>query len=177
MARKKRQTYNDMVRMMEDIQKEASEEKNRMAGVLASELDYGTAMYLGDLSDAELRRVADLMFAYIGMFVNLAKLNMPKAQQAQPAEDASMAEGELRYNHGGSCWDVWDTETGERIGTLRNGMCVELLDGEDWKTVEVRMSVMDIWSLLEKSKRDMLSPADSYGMFDGLRVRFHKARA
>ena len=174
MARKKRQTYSDMVRTLADIQERAITEKDRMAGVLASELDHDTALRLGDLSESELRHVARFVFDHIGMFVNLAKLDMP--QRLQAAEDGPMAEGELRYDHAKNCWDIRDTDTDERIETLRNGMCVELLDDGDWKTVEVRMSVMDIWGMWEKSKKDLPTSNGICGMFDGLRVRVHKAK-
>ena len=108
MARKKRQTYSHMVRSMADIQKKIIGEKDRMAEVLASELDYDTALRLGDLSESELRRVARFMFDHIGMFVNLAKLDVPESKRSRDAEDSSVAEGELRYDHAKNCWDIRD---------------------------------------------------------------------
>lgn len=170
MARKKKKTYNDIMKMMETIQKKASEEKGRMAEVLVSELDYITALRLGDLSESELRRVARFMYDHIGVFVNLAKLDMTKAQQLQAA-DGPMAEGEVKYNYSENCWEILDTATGERIGTLRRGMRVELQApcGEDWVPVEAEVSVMDVWRLTEKNEGGR-----SIGIFGGLQVRFHK---
>jgi len=168
MARKKKQTYSDMVQMMEELQERVITEKDRMAGVLASELDHDTALLLGDLSDTELRRVASFVFAHIGLFVNLAKLDAPKSQQLQAAEDGSAVEGELKYNNAENCWEIWDMETNQVTGRLRDGMRLDLRYSADdtWTPVEIRMMLKDMWYMVEND-----SPR---GIFDGLRVRFHK---
>ena len=171
MARKKKQTYSDMVRSMADIQKKIISEKDRMAEVLASELDYDTALRLGDLSGSELRRVARFMFDHIGMFVNLAKLDVPESKRSRDAEDSSVAEGELRYDHAKNCWDIRDAETDERIETIHNGRCVEFRDsdGKGWESVKIRMTVSDMWYMMKDGSPVL--------MFDGLQVRIHTAKA
>ena len=62
MARKKQLTYNEMVNKMKVLQEDAIAAADRIAEVIGDELDYRTAAILGDLSTAELRRVARLMF-------------------------------------------------------------------------------------------------------------------
>ena len=171
MARKKKLRYSDMVRTMEDLQERAITEKDRIADVLASELDHDTALLLGDFSDAELRRVASLVFANLRPFVNLTKLDTTKAQQLQDAEDGSMVEGVLRCNRNESCCEVWDTETNQMVGRLRDGMSVELhtTGNEAWVPVKIGVCIMDIWCRVENGMPRAL--------FDGLRVRFRKAKA
>ena len=171
MARKKRQTYSDMVRSMADIQKKIISEKDRMAEVLASELDYDTALRLGDLSESELRRVARFMFDHIELFVNLAKLNVPESKRSQDAEDGSTVEGELRYDHAKNCWDIRDRETDQLVGKLRDGMCVDFrdADGKGWEPVKIRMTVSDMWYMMKNGSPVL--------MFDGLQVRIHTAKA
>lgn len=171
MARKKKQNYNEMIRTMEELQERVIIEKDRMAGVLASELDHDTALLLGDFSDAELRRVASLVFANLRLFVNLTKLDTTKAQQLQDAEDGSMVEGVLRCNRNESCCEVWDTETNQLVGRLHDGMCVDLdtTGNEAWVPVKIGVCIMDIWFRVENGMPRAL--------FDGLRVRFHKSKA
>lgn len=171
MARKKKQTYNKMVQMMEDLQKAVGEERDRLAGILASALDHDTALLLGDLSDAELRRTAALMLDHIGMFVNLVRLNRPESKRFQDAEDGPKVEGDVRYNQDENCFEVWDTEANQLVGRLHDGMCLELreIGGEAWVPVEIRLAILDTWFMVENG-----SPRK---IFDGLRVRFHKSKA
>lgn len=66
MARKKRQTYNEVVRSIAEMQALLVTQKRHMVEVLAGAMDDRTAAMLGDFNDAELRRVAALMFAHAG---------------------------------------------------------------------------------------------------------------
>lgn len=128
MARKKQQTYNEMVTEMGDMRQKIDAARDHIADVLASQMDYATARTLGDLTDRELRLVADLMFLHSRLFRDLA-LHGAKPQQLQDEEDGSMVEGELRHNIKEHCWEVWDA--GKKVGALRDGMCVELSNGTD----------------------------------------------
>lgn len=66
MARKKRQTYNEVVRSIAEMQALLVTQKRHMVEMLAGAMDDQTAAMLGDFNDAELRRVAALMFARAG---------------------------------------------------------------------------------------------------------------
>lgn len=170
MARKKQQTYNDMLRAVEEAQKNVISKRNHIADVIGEELDYTTAAILGDFSDATLRRVARLMFSHAKMFANLAGLDTSKMRQSQDAEDNPMVKGELRYNPGKSCWEVRDLETKQLIGKLRDGMHIDLLSGGNWVPAKVGVAVHDSWFL--NVDKDVPGSMDGFiGLFGGLYVR------
>lgn len=73
MARKKRQTYNEVVRSIAEMQALLVTQKRHMVEVLAGAMDDRTAAMLGDFNDAELRRVAALMFARAGEYAAQVK--------------------------------------------------------------------------------------------------------
>lgn len=177
MARKKQQTYNDMVRAMEEAQKKVISKRDHIADVIGDELDYITAAILGDLSDTELRRVARLMFSKARMFVNLAELNTLK-QQFQDAEGAAMVDGEIRYNRDKNCWEIWDTEANKQVGLLQDGMYVEFFNdfvsGGDWTPAKVHMGISDSWCFAVE-RNDPSNEAGIEFMLGGMRVRYHKA--
>lgn len=170
MARKKAQTYNDVVRTIVAMQQLLVARKRHMVEVLTDAMDDGTAAMLGDFTDAELRRLARLMFANAAMFVDMAELCEPKPQRSQEADDAPMVEGEVRSDCGKNCWDVWDTETAEKLGTLRDGMHVELLTREGWVPAQVYMCISPRWSFHAPSLPDGVE-----FMLTGDRVRLRKA--
>jgi len=172
MARKKPLTYNDVVRTIAEMQQLLGARKRHMVEVLADAMDDRTAAMLGDFSDAELHRLAHFMFANARLFVNLSKNNTLKLQQSQNAEDASMVDGEIRYNYDKNCWEIWDTETGKQIGTLQDGMQVDLFcdHDESWIPTKVGMYITDLWYFnVGKDVPDYLG-----NMIDGLRVRCHR---
>lgn len=70
MAKKRRETYNDILRVIEQAQRRKNEERQRMANVMASALLAGrAASVLGDYSDADLKGVMALMAADIDAYV------------------------------------------------------------------------------------------------------------
>ena len=73
MAKKKPQKYNDLVRMIAEMENRKAEEKDRMAKVMCSALDDGSASLLGELSDADLRRVTVLLLPHIKELVEQMK--------------------------------------------------------------------------------------------------------
>lgn len=172
MARKKQQTYNDMVRAVEEAQKNVISKRNHIAAVIGEELDYATAAILGDFSDAKLRCVARLMFSRAKMFANLVELNTPNARQFQDAEEDSPLEGELRYNPTKICWEIWDPEANQLIGQLRDGMCLDLLNGGNWVPAKVGVAITENWFV--DAGKDVPGTIDGFiGLFDGLYVRLH----
>lgn len=85
MARKKRQTYNEVVRSIAEMQALLVTQKRHMVEVLAGAMDDRTAAMLGDFNDAELRRVASLMFAHVGECVSQVKAEQRARQEiSQP---------------------------------------------------------------------------------------------
>ena len=73
MAKKKFQKYNDLVRMIAEMENRKAEEKERMAKVMCSALDDSSASLLGELSDADLRRVTVLLLPHIKELVEQMK--------------------------------------------------------------------------------------------------------
>ena len=73
MAKKKPQKYNDLVRMIAEMENRKAEEKDRMAKVMCSALDDESASLLGELSDADLRRVTVLLLPHIKELVDQIK--------------------------------------------------------------------------------------------------------
>lgn len=170
MARKKAQTYNDVVRNIAEMQQLLVALKRHIVEVMADEMDDMTTAMLGDFSDAKLRRLARLILASLAMFVALAELCAPNPQRSQEADDAPMVEGEVRSDYGGNCWGVWDVETDERLGTLRDGMHVEFLAREGWVPAQVYMCISPRWSFHAPSLPDGVE-----FMLTGDRVRVHKS--
>ena len=63
---KKPQKYNDIVRVIAEMEAKKQAEKDRIGTVMMAELDDDTAALLGDLSDSDLRRVMGLLLPHIG---------------------------------------------------------------------------------------------------------------
>jgi len=170
MARKKQLTYNEMVNKMKVLQEDVIAAADRIAEVIGDELDYRTAAILGDLSTAELRRVARLMFDNASLFVNLVELDTSKPQRSRDTEDAPMVEGEVQSNYAKNRWEIWDMEANKRIGMLRDGMRVEILENGKWVPARVRMRISDIWHF--DVEEDAPGTRDGMEfMLSGLRVR------
>lgn len=180
MARKKRQTYNEMIRTMEDLQERAITEKDRIAGVLVSELEYEDARVLGDFSDSELKRVANLMFSNLELYVNKVIGERRTSKQHKTAEDDDFitVDGALKYNFSKHIWEIVRCEgSDEVIGELYHGMDVELetFNG-DWVPCKMQMSITDHWSMRpDKEYRD--KEGETILLCGGQRVRIHKAQA
>ena len=94
MARKKEMTYNDIMRKAEELRGMARLKRNRMPCILAGAMDDNAAAALGNLSDADLRRVAKLMFDHAGEFaaqVEAEKEARRIARQETKADDQDAA--------------------------------------------------------------------------------------
>ena len=90
---KKKQSYNDMVRMIAEMNVKKEAEKNRIGTVMMDELNDGTAALLGDLSDSDLRRVMGLLLPHIRECVaqvKSAKKVRGKARTTPTDEDAEV---------------------------------------------------------------------------------------
>ena len=70
---KKSQKYNDIVRVIAEMEAKKQAAKDRIGTVMIAELDDDTAALLGDLSDADLRRVMGLLLPRIGECVAQVK--------------------------------------------------------------------------------------------------------
>ena len=70
---KKKQSYNDMVHMIDEMNVKKEADKDRIGTVMMGELDDDTAALLGDLSDADLRRVMGVLLPHIGECVAQVK--------------------------------------------------------------------------------------------------------
>ena len=70
---KKSQKYNDIVRVIAEMEAKKQAEKDRIGTVMMAELDDDTTALLGDLSDADLRRVMGLLLPHIGECVAQVK--------------------------------------------------------------------------------------------------------
>lgn len=87
MAARKKQTYGDLARSLEATQKRMVAEKERMAAVMAKELMNGeTMVYLGDCSDADLRRVMALLSGHVKEYV--AQVQAEKQAKKQSRQQA-----------------------------------------------------------------------------------------
>ena len=90
---KKSQKYNDIVRVIAEMEAKKQAEKGRMAKVMMAELDDDTAALLGDLSDSDLRRVMGLLLPHIGECVaqiKSAKKVRGKARTTPKDEDVGI---------------------------------------------------------------------------------------
>lgn len=164
MARKKQQTYNDMIRTMSELQEKVGTEKDRIAGVMASALDYRTAEILGDFSDTDLLRIATLMFSHIKVYADqVMSEKQGKKMKLMQQQTAGTVEGEMRHNYDEHCWDIWDTDTDKCVGKIYNGMHLEFLYRNKWVPVRVEMQAMETWY--------MVLDDGIVNMFGGLRVR------
>ena len=70
---KKPQKYNDIVRVIAEMEAKKQAEKDRIGTVMMAELDDDTTALLGDLSDIDLRRVMGLLLPHIGECVAQVK--------------------------------------------------------------------------------------------------------
>lgn len=70
---KKSQKYNDIVRVIAEMEAKKQAEKDRIGTVMMAELDDDTAALLGDLSGSDLRRVMGLLLPRIGECVAQVK--------------------------------------------------------------------------------------------------------
>ena len=82
MSRKKKTTYNDMKRLMKEMQEKMQQERNRMSSVMSDALltDEVTEL-LGDYSDTDLRRIMQFVGADIRRYIsqlNQEKMNKKK---------------------------------------------------------------------------------------------------
>ena len=99
MARKKRQTYNEVVRSIAEMQALLVTQKRHMVEVLAGAMDDKTAAMLGDFNDAELRQVARMMFAHAGDCAARVKAERRARDQARQtgAGPAARPEAPVKY--------------------------------------------------------------------------------
>lgn len=87
MSRKKKTTYNDMKRLMKEMQEKMQQERSRMSSVMSDALltDEVTEL-LGDYSDTDLRRIMQLVAGDIRRYisqVNQEKMNKKKHLDAE----------------------------------------------------------------------------------------------
>ena len=90
---KKSQKYNDIVRVIAEMEAKKQAAKDRIGMVMIAELDDDTAALLGDLSDADLRRVMGLLLPRIGECVaqvKSAKKVRGKARAVPTDEDVGI---------------------------------------------------------------------------------------
>ena len=90
---KKSQKYNDIVRVIAEMEAKKQAEKDRIGTVMMAELDDDTAALLGDLSYSDLRRVMGLLLPHIGECVaqvKSAKKVRSKARMTPTDEDAGV---------------------------------------------------------------------------------------
>ena len=97
MPRRKKPTYNDYARQIESLQAKMAERRERMVQILSSVLDDKAAAALGDLSDAELRKVMELFVEDISVYVDRVTANRrprptPKAKLDSIPEAPESAE-------------------------------------------------------------------------------------
>lgn len=170
MARKKQKTYSETVREVNKARDEIMSLVDHILDVMGEEMDYGTIAILGDLPDVTIRRTARLIFTILRMFVNLAELE--KGQQAQAAGDGSEVTGELWCNSTRNCFEVWDTETDEMVGRLRDGMSVELFTQGKWIPGKVHVVILASW-FIHADKDGPVTREACFGLFDGLQIRLH----
>ena len=92
---KKSQKYNDIVRVIAEMEAKKQAEKDRIGTMMMAELDDDTAALLGDLSDSDLRRVMGLLLPRIGECVaqvKSAKKVWGKVRTAPTGEDAEVSD-------------------------------------------------------------------------------------
>lgn len=99
MARKKQQTYGDMVRMIADVEKRMVRERERMGNIMGCALAAtDAAAVLGDCSDSDLRRIVLMMAEDAGKYLDrleaekqahrAAQKKMPGGAGTDPGEAA-----------------------------------------------------------------------------------------
>ena len=92
---KKSQKYNDIVRVIAEMEAKKQAEKDRIGTVMIAELDDDTAAPLGDLSGSDLRRVMGLLLPHIRECVaqvKSAKKVRGKARTTPTDEDAEVSD-------------------------------------------------------------------------------------
>ena len=90
---KKSQKYNDIVRVIAEMEAKKHAAKDRIGTVMMAELDDDTAALLGDLSGSDLRRVMGLLLPHIRECVaqvKSAKKVRGKARTTPKDEDAGI---------------------------------------------------------------------------------------
>ena len=155
--------------LIPETQQEIIEEKDRIAGVLASMLEHTDVALLGDLSDDELRRVASLMFTHVGVYASQVRAERTK-QQLQDIEDDPVVEGELRYDCAGMCWGIWDADTDKQVGKIHPEMDIEFFEDGKWIPATIKMMIMNDW-YMEAGEKYFPKTGGNIPMFDGWRVR------
>ena len=104
MSRKKKVSYNEMKRIMEEMQEKMQQERNRMVSVMADALltDEVTEL-LGDYSDTDLRRIMTLFANDIRKYINqVNREKMEKKNRADIEKRQNTSEQKIAYNASGT---------------------------------------------------------------------------
>ena len=141
MPRRKDLSYNELNLAIAELMARKDAHREKMARIITDELDDEAACKMGDLSDAELRRLAKLIAGDIGSYVERvvaarrlkaapkAKTDVPVAvteAAVQPAAaapvqtplapeatpDKPLIHGEVR-EHGDGVFGIWDKDSDE----------------------------------------------------------------
>lgn len=88
MARKKQLKYNDIGRVIREMQEQQEKEKRRIESVMMGRLlTTEAATILGDYSDVDLMRIASIISSEMGTYaarLDAEKQSRRKEQQVQP---------------------------------------------------------------------------------------------
>ena len=97
MARKKRESYNDIARIVETAQARMEDEKKRMEKVMVGALlNSDNIVMLGDYSDADLRRIMSMVAADLGKYTARLDAKKQSKKDAQPVQEDTADSGSYR---------------------------------------------------------------------------------